>query len=166
MQIISLYFKAERGKSMNLTEKERGLLKDLKGQEELCIEKYTKYESEATDPALKTLFGSIKSTEQNHLSTVCRIMNGEEVASSAPPSATSQKLQCTPSTCTEEQKKKDAFLCKDALSMEKHVSSLYDVSIFEFSCPTLRDTLSHIQKEEQNHGEQLYQYMSCNNMYS
>ena len=54
----------------------------------------------------------------------------------------------------------------DALSMEKHVSGLYDTCIFEFTSPTLRDTLNHIQKEEQNHGEQLYEYMSKNNMYS
>ncbi len=56
-------------------------------------------------------------------------------------------------------------MCKDALAMEKHVSSLYDVSIFEFSSPVLRDTLNHIQKEEQNHGEQLYEYLSKNNLY-
>ena len=36
---------------------------------------------------------------------------------------------------------------------------------FSFYAPTLRDTLNHIQKEEQNHGEQLYEYMSKNNMY-
>lgn len=151
---------------MNLTQKETSLLKDLKSQEQLCIDKYTKYESEACDPALKSLFGSIKTTEQNHLQTINRIMNGEEVTMSAAPTAVSQKLQCQPSSCPAESKNKDAFLCKDALTMEKHVSSMYDTSIFEFTSPALRDTLNHIQKEEQNHGEQLYQYMSCNNMYS
>lgn len=150
---------------MTLTQKETSLLKDLKSQEELCIEKYSKYESEACDPALKSLFGSIKSTEQSHLNTISRIMNGEEVATSTPPSAVSEKLSCTPSSCPADKKNKDAFLAKDALTMEKHVSSLYDTSIFEFTSPTLRDTLNHIQKEEQNHGERLYQYMSCNNMY-
>ena len=40
---------------MTLTQKETGLLADLKTQEQLCIEKYTKYESEACDPQLKTL---------------------------------------------------------------------------------------------------------------
>ena len=71
-----------------------------------------------------------------------------------------------PSACNEVEKKNDAYLCKDALAMEKHVSSVYDMSVFEFSSPTLRDTLAHIQKEEQNHGEKLYNYLSCNNMYS
>jgi spore coat protein CotF len=52
------------------------------------------------------------------------------------------------------------------LSTEKHVSALYDTSIFEFSNPEARKTLNHIQAEEQQHGEQLYAYMSCNQMYS
>jgi spore coat protein CotF len=151
---------------MTLTQKETSLLKDLKSQEQLCIEKYSKYESEACDPTLKSLFQSIKTTEQTHLDTVNRIMNGEEVSTSTAPSAVSEKFSCTPSSCSADQKNKDAFLCKDALTMEKHVSALYDTCIFEFSSPTLRDTLNHIQKEEQNHGERLYQYMSCNNMYS
>ena len=151
---------------MTLSQKEHGLLCDLKSQEQLCIEKYGKYESEAKDPCLKSLFSSIKSTEEGHLSTISRIMSGEEVSTSAAPSAVSQKLDCPMSSVSEADKKSDAFLCKDALTMEKHVSSLYDTCIFEFTSPTLRDTLSHIQKEEQNHGEQLYEYMSKNNMYS
>ena len=56
-------------------------------------------------------------------------------------------------------------MCKDALAMEKHVSGVYDTGIFEFNSPVLRDTLAHIQKEEQNHGEQLYEYLSKNNLY-
>lgn len=151
-------------KEMTLTQKETGLLADLKTQEQLCIEKYTKYESEACDPQLKTLFSSIKTTEQSHLATINKIMGGEEVKMpSAPPEA--KKWNGTASTCSTEQKNKDAFLCKDALTMEKHVSSLYDTSIFEFSNTTLRDTLAHIQKEEQNHGEEIYSYMSANSMY-
>lgn len=151
---------------MTLSQKETTLLADLKSQEQLCIEKYSKYEEDACDPCLKSLFKSIKSTEESHLSTISRIMSGEEVTTNAAPSAVSQKLECQSSSCSAEQKNSDSFLCKDALAMEKHVSGLYDTSIFEFSSPVLRDTLNHIQKEEQNHGEQLYQYMSKNNMYS
>ena len=149
---------------MTLTQKEHGLLCDLKTQEQLCIEKYTKYENEACDPQLKALFASIKTTEQSHLETINKIMGGEEVKM---PQATPEahKWSGTPSSCSAEMKNKDAFLCKDALTMEKHVSSLYDTSIFEFSNTTLRDTLAHIQKEEQNHGEELYSYMSANAMY-
>ena len=51
------------------------------------------------------------------------------------------------------------------LATEKHASSLYDVSVFEFGDPVARRVLNHIQSEEQQHGEQLYSYMKSNNMY-
>jgi spore coat protein CotF len=151
---------------MTLTVKETNLLFDLKSQEEICIEKYKKYENDAVDPALKSLFSSIRTAEESHLTTVTDILSGSEVSVGTAPSAVSEKLECPPSSCTEDEKKRDAFLCKDALAMEKHVSSLYDTSIFEFTSPTLRDTLNHIQKEEQNHGEKLYGYMAINGMYA
>ena len=82
-----------------------------------------------------------------------------------PPSAAEDVTSCNASTCTPADKQNDCYLVKDALAMEKHVSSVYNTAIFEFKSPTLRDTLAHIQKEEQNHGERLYSYLSCNNMY-
>ena len=150
---------------MTLTQKETSLLNDLKSSEQLCIEKYTAGYEQASDPALKDLFSSLKSTEEGHLGTINRILGGEEVEAMAAPTAKSQSFDPPLSTCSQSEKDKDAFLCKDALAMEKHVSSVYNVSIFEFNCPTLRDTLSHIQKEEQNHGQQLYQYLAKNGMY-
>ena len=151
---------------MTLTQKENSLLSDLKSQEKLCIEKYGKYEKEACDTTLKNLFSSIKTTEENHLTTINRILNGEEVAMNSPaPKAKDEKADFLQSTATGEEKARDSFLCADALAMEKHVSSVYDVAIFEFISPVLRDTLNHIQKEEQNHGKELYDYMSKNNMY-
>ncbi len=149
---------------MTLTQKETTLLSDLKSQEQLCIDKYTKYESEACDGALKNLFNEIKSTEQGHLNTINRIMGGEEVTMPAAPTAVSEQGSFTQSSCPAAAKEKDAFLCKDALAMEKHVSSVYDTCVFEFSSPVLRDTLSHIQKEEQNHGMRIYEYMKANSM--
>ncbi len=151
---------------MNLTQKEITLLSDLKSQEQLCIEKYEKYSNAAHDAELKQLFTNLKANEQKHLDTLNQILSGTEVRMpSESPSATAAQLQCRMSSCTPEEKKNDAYLCKDALSMEKHVSSVYNTGVFELSSPVLRDTLAHIQKEEQNHGEQLYNYLSCNNMY-
>ena len=150
---------------MTLTQKEHSLLSDLKSQEKLCIEKYGKYEKEAHDAALKSLFSEIKTTEEGHLSTITKIMSGEEVSMpAASPKAKNDTYP--PSSVTAQDKQNDAFLCSDALAMEKHVSSVYDVAIFEFTSATLRDTLNHIQKEEQNHGKQIYDYMEKNNMYS
>ena len=151
---------------MTLTQKETTLLNDLKSQEQICIEKYTQYSQMAHDGELKGLFKTLAENEQGHLNTINQILNGTEVSMPAmSPSAVQAKLVCTPSACNEVEKKNDAYLCKDALSMEKHVSGVYNMGVFEFSSPTLRDTLAHIQKEEQNHGEQLYNYLSCNNMY-
>ena len=130
---------------MTLTPKENSLLCDLKTQEQICIEKYGKYSCEACDPQLKTLFNSIKTTEQGHLDTINRIMGGEEVKMPAA-APTAAKWTGTPSSCPMDQKNHDKFLCNDTLSMEKHVSGLYDTSIFEFNSPVLRDTLNHIQK--------------------
>ena len=151
---------------MVLTQKENSLLQDMKAQEQLCIEKYGKYAEAAHDTQLKNLFNQLKQNEQKHLDTICQMMQGTEVTMpSASPSAVQSKVQCTPSTVSEADKQNDAYLCKDALSMEKHVSGVYNTGIFEFKSPVMRDTLAHIQKEEQNHGEMLYSYMACNNMY-
>jgi rubrerythrin len=152
---------------MTLTQKENSLLKDMKGQEELCIEKYRKYSSDANDPALKQLFSSLMNVETGHLTTINRMLAGEEVSmGSESPTVTESDITFTPSTQPEDKKTQDGYLAKDALSMEKHVSGVYNTAVFEFSSPTLRDTLAHIQKEEQNHGERLYKYLSTNNLYN
>ena len=151
---------------MNLTEKERTLLEDLKSQEQLCIEKYTRYESMAHDICLKNLFAELKTKEAEHLATVTKILHGDQVSVGACPMATESVTKCAASSVSEEEKCEDSYLCKDALSMEKHVSSVYDISVFEFKNPALRDALAHIQKEEQNHGERIYSYMAINGMYS
>ncbi len=152
---------------MTLTQKETTLLSDLKSAEELCIEKYGKYAGMAHDPELRQLFTTLKENEQKHLQTISQILSGTEVSMpSESPSAVASKLSCTPSSCTADEKQEDGYLCRDALSMEKHVSGNYNITVFEFSNPVLRDTLAHIQKEEQNHGEMLYNYLECNGMYS
>ena len=151
---------------MVLTQKETGLLKDMKGQEELCIAKYGKYAEMAKSSELKSLFEAMAKVEQSHLQTVNSMMSGSV---SAPPNKieNSNNAHCNPYRYeNEEDKKSDALLCQDMLMTEKHASSLYDTSIFEFKDPTARKMLNHIQAEEQQHGEQIYAYMSCNGMYS
>ena len=151
---------------MTLTQKEHSLLKDAKGQEELCIAKYQKYSDMAKASELKALFSSMAQVEQNHLQTVTSMMNGT-VPQPAQKLENSNNNHCTPSNyASEEDRKSDALLCQDMLTTEKHVSSLYDTSIFEFTNPQARQVLNHIQAEEQQHGEQLYAYMNCNQMYS
>jgi rubrerythrin len=59
----------------------------------------------------------------------------------------------------------DKFMCSDLLATEKFVSSTYDTTIFESVNPAVRQALQHIQQEEQQHGEQIFQYMQSNGMY-
>ena len=149
---------------MTLSQKEKDLLKDLKDQEQLCIDKYTKHASCANDQQLKSLFEQIAQTERDHLSTVTQIENGTcpSVNGSAKQKPT---FTATYTVAETPQKQSDCFLCSDLLTGEKHVSHLYDTCIFEFSDECLRNTLNHIQKEEQEHGKMIYDYMNVNSMY-
>ena len=153
---------------MQLTQKETSLLKDMKEQEKLCVKKYTKYASSALDPQLKELFTAIGNVEQGHLNTLTAIEQG-----GTPSTANSGGSQSVKSTFSETyglgdtpDKQADCYLCSDLLADEKHVSGLYNTCIFEFKEHVLRDALNHIQKEEQEHGKAIYDYMSTNNMYS
>ncbi|NLW56359.1 MAG: spore coat protein [Firmicutes bacterium] len=60
----------------------------------------------------------------------------------------------------------DQNLCNDLLMTEKYVSGTYDTAIFEFRDPQVREILNHIQKEEQQHGEAIFNYMQAQGMYN
>jgi spore coat protein CotF len=60
----------------------------------------------------------------------------------------------------------DIELCKDVLMTEKYVSNTYDTAIFEFRDTNIRNALNHIQKEEQQHGEGVFNYMYSKGMYN
>ncbi len=148
---------------ITFTPKEQSLLKDLMSQEQLCVEKYNKYSANACDGGLKNLFSAIAQVEQGHLNTLNQISAGtvpQMGGGGTKPTAPSQ-----PAAYNEADRKNDQYLCHDALSMEKYVSGAYDTCIFEFADANVRNALNHIQKEEQEHGEQLYHFMSTNNMY-
>ncbi len=151
---------------MQLTQKENMLLKDMKDQEKICMKKYTKYSSLALDPQLKELFTSLSNVEQQHYNTLSQIESGTIPSSNSGSSQTLKNdfsenygMGDTPD------KEADCYLCSDLLADEKHVSSLYNTCVFEFKDTAVRDTLNHIQKEEQQHGKLIYDYMSKNNMY-
>ena len=154
---------------MMWTQKEASLLEELKSQEKICVEKYGKYAQQALDPQLKQLFEQIRQTEQQHEQTVTQMLNGSvpqmnQQAGQQQNQASGQlpaySAQPTP------EKQADAYLCQDALGTEKHVSSVYDTSIFEFRSPQARQVLNHLQAEEQQHGEMIYAYMARNGMYA
>lgn len=148
---------------ITFTPKEQSLLRDLTAQEQICVEKYSKYAADACDGGLKNLFTAIAQAEQKHLDTLNQISTGtvpQMGGGGAKPAAPAQ-----PAPYQEAERQQDAFLCKDALSTEKYVSGAYDTSIFEFTDTAVRSALNHMQKEEQEHGQQLYQFMAANNLY-
>lgn len=150
---------------MTFNQKETGLLQDLKAQEQLCVEKYTRYSTQACDEQLKTLFTKIGQTEQQHLDTVNQMLCGTVPEIGAASQSSSTMTFKENMSIKSEDKQKDSYLCSDTLATEKHASSSYNTSIFEFRDEKARDVLNHLQTEEQQHGEEIYNYMAANGMY-
>ncbi len=150
---------------MTLTQKEMSLLKDMKDQEQLCIDKYTKHSACAHDPQLKNLFSQLATAETQHLNGLGQLEGGTVPSQSG--SDSSQPLPTfTPyHTGDTPEKKEDCYFCTDVLSGEKEVSKLYDTCIFEFSDEQARNYLNSIQTQEQVHGKMIYDYMTANGMY-
>lgn len=151
---------------LQLTQKERMLLEDQKSHEEICVQKYSQYASQASDPELKQLFSTYQGQEQKHLDTINQILAGQQ-----PNMQQGQQQQ--PQGAAQQQfgrlqqagQQNDAALCQDMLMTEKYVSDTYDTAIFEMSDTNVRQALNHIQKEEQQHGEGIFGYMQKKGMY-
>lgn len=158
----------------HLNQKERMLLQDQKGHEEICIKKYNDYADKAQDPKLKQIFSSLGQQEQQHLNTINQIMNGQvpnlslqgQQNQQNQQAQTGMNIQNTQGMQNKTALNKDADLCTDMLMTEKYVSGAYDTAIFEFRDANIRQALNHIQKEEQQHGEQIFNYMQSNGMYN
>ncbi len=152
---------------IQLTQKERLLLEDQKAHEELCILKYSSYAQQAKDPQLKQLFTTYAGQEQQHLDTVNQILAGQQ------PAMGSGQQQAQPPPPGPEgigrqlaaDAQNDAAICQDMLSTEKYISATYDTAIFEMIDANVRQALNHIQKEEQQHGEGIFNYMQSKGYY-
>ena len=158
---------------LQLTQKENSYLEDEKNQEQICIEKYNKYANEASSVGLKSLFQTLGQQEQTHLNSINQILSGTVPQVGSGNQSSQQQQSGQQSTTTQQSSGQtannnpnDSYLCTDALSTEKHVSSVYNTSIFEFRDPSIRQVLNHIQKEEQEHGLKIYEYMAQNGMYN
>jgi Coat F domain. len=160
---------------LQLTQKERQLLEDQKSHEEVCIQKYQKNAGQAANPRLKQLFRSYAQQEQQHLNTINSLLSGQvpsmsqgqqgqqtQQSQSNEPSSS----QVSASAASSAASPTDAMLCSDMLMTEKYVSGAYDTAIFEFTDANVRQTLNHIQKEEQQHGEGIFNYMNSQSMYN
>lgn len=163
---------------LNLTAKEKMLLEDEKSHEQLCVQKYQEYAQKASDPQLKSLFNELSQHEQQHLTSINQILSGTvpnvnqgQGQSQGNQNSNMQNSNTMPNMNLQSSKmnaynEQDKMLCQDSLSTEKYVSSTYNTAIFEFADKNIRQVLNHIQKEEQEHGEKIYNYMSQHNMYN
>lgn len=149
---------------MQLTQKETMLLQDLKRQEQVCVTKYEEYAARAQNSQLRQLFTEIGRQEQTHLDTVNQMLSGTVPMMTGGGQQQSGSAQPSQAGVSPEEKQADNYLCQDALGTEKHVSGTYDTCIFEFKDAGARDALNHIQKEEQQHGKRIYDYMAANGM--
>ena len=153
--------------AIQLSQKERLLLEDQKSHEEICVKKYKSYAKQAQDPQLKDMFNSFAQKEQEHLDSVTQMLQGQ-VPDMNQQQSQSQGQQGGADMQPAEQQggsQKDAALCNDMLMTEKYVSGTYDTAIFECKDTNMRKALNHIQKEEQEHGEGIFNYMSSHGMY-
>lgn len=154
---------------LQLSQKERMLLEDEKSQEELCVTKYQNYANQAQDQALKQLFNKLSGEEQQHYNTINSMLQGQEpnmTQSQQQGTQMQQSSQTQQSTYQGAMSNEgDKLLCTDMLSTEKFVSGVYNTSVFEAANPTVRQALQHIQKDEQSHGEQIFNYMTSHGMY-
>ena len=157
---------------ITLSQKERLLLEDLKSQEQLCIEKYTAYANQAQDVQLKQILSANGQVERSHLNSVNQLLNGQipqmnqqQNQGNAGQAMGNQSTNTNMNNAQNMNNFSDKSICSDLLGTEKYVSGTYDTAIFEFRDTGVRDVLNHIQKEEQKHGEAIFQYMENKGMY-
>ena len=147
---------------INLSQKERMILEDGKHQEDICVKKYESFADQAKDPELKQLFNKLASEEQHHYNIINELLQGKK-PNLAHNNAMNNQTVTTNSNMSFSNPE-DAILCGDLLSTEKYVSGLYDTGIFEAANKDVREALQHIQKEEQRHGDDLFNYMNSHGM--
>ncbi len=174
-----------------LTQKEQQLLSDQLNHEKVCIQKYSSYTQQVRDPQLKQMFSQYASEEQNHYDTVSQLLSGQpaNLSMSAGAGQGRQQGQFQQQRQTQQTRlqggeaaelqgavgttgtagmtnQEDATMLGDMLMTEKFVSGAYDTAVFESANSDVRQALQHIQKEEQQHGEGIFNYMSQHGMYN
>ncbi len=152
-----------------LSQKERTILQDQSRHEEVCVKKYQDYAKKTSDTALRGLFNEFAQDEQQHYNTLQGMLSGSSQGQQPQPqrqqqssrelfpmfrSETSQELYSGMGTT-----ENDASVVRDMLMTEQFVSNSYDSAIFDSVCQEVRQTLQHIQKDEQKHGQGLRDYM-------
>ena len=152
---------------VKLNTEEKVFLKNLRTQEQMCVDKYKFYAQQAKDPQLQQLFGEIGRREERHYNLLSALMKGEVTPAKNRRSEMVKEYEPKPAYTAKSKnadKQHDQFLCTDAIATEKYVAGAYNDDLFRFSMPTVRDLLNTIQTDEQNHAEMLWKYKMANGM--
>ena len=120
----------------------------------------------AYDPELSQLFSRIRQSEEKHLNSLNEVLNGMVAEVDTNDDSGEKYVASTKyhQSSNQAEKEHDSFLCTDAISMEKYVSSAYNFDLFQFGNAKIRKLLNDIETEEQNHAEMLYKYKKANSM--
>lgn len=152
--------------TVNLSQKEKMLLQDQLHHEDMCIKKYNKYSNEAQDQQIKQLFNTHASHEQQHYNTINQILSGQFTGMGQQQNQQGQAANQAFGGTGNVVNQNDVALVNDMLVTEKYISGTYDTVIFECQDRNVRQALNHIQKEEQQHGEDLFNYLKSKGMYN
>ncbi len=149
---------------IQLSQQERKVLEDHKKHEEVCIRKYEQYSQQAGDPQLRSMFSQFAEQERQHHDSLDQLLQGRQPTVGGQSGAQHQsRPQAGPAAQNRhdgrQQRDADALMCRDAMMMETFISDSYDGGIFSTTNPVVRQTLQHIQREEQQHGEGLLNYL-------
>ena len=140
------------------------LVSELKTQEELCVQKYDFYASQAKDPELKKLFKKILKHEQDHYNMLNDLTNGTgPTIKNKTPLAVKYEPKAT-HPGNQQCKDFDKFLCTDIIATEKYVATAYNDDLFYFASTDVRNVLNAIMTDEQNHAEMIWKYKVANKM--
>ena len=160
---------------VQLTQKEQMYLQDMLSMKS-CVSRNTPTTpSKLKIPSFSSCFANMNNTKSSTMTASLQLLQGQA------PSMTSgqqggqsrqggqQQWQSMPGSQVSGYSgltgQSDAQLCQDALTTEKYISGAYDTAIFESANPVVRQTLQHIQQEEQQHGEGIFHYMHARGMY-
>ncbi|GAB6098190.1 hypothetical protein JCM16358_00690 [Halanaerocella petrolearia] len=172
---------------MQLTAKEEELILDNLAAEEICIHKYEMYANNASDKQIKGLFNNLANQERKHAQALTDMLDGDfqSVKQGGQQGQTEQMQSVSDLAMTDKQNNmeiansamatkndqdydsfSDRQLLQDALMTEKHVSTSYDNAVLESANRKIVQNLEHIQQEEHNHAQQLFEMMNQKGWYT
>lgn len=137
------------------------VLHNLMGAVETHIKRYDFCENKTPDPRLKALIAMLREQDEEHYKMLAQLE--QDIIPMVERNERENHLKVP------EGKGKgttiDARYCTDLFEGEKSLSSEIDQAIFKIRDSAVRNVLNYIQKQQQEHGRLLGQYMDEELMY-